>query len=456
MADQVRVFVSHHHSDQEDAFTARLVDELQHAGAVTWVDVADIRDGDFMERINTALSSSDWVVVVFTPASLHSKPVRTEVNAALNLVWQGRLRGVIPVVAEQCELAEIPPTWTTLQRYDAIRDYQTSLDGLLKALGLSLSPSSRAASTAPRSILPPLGPAPTPVGSTTTPALLSHLGFRGSVVQGVVCMLPPLCPVPGGVFTMGTDRARDEYVYDFEDVEDAEDVKDVEYVLDDDYSDGWYDESDEMPQHPVLVGDFSIGMYPVTVAEYACAVRAKVVPEPRMGTYDLDWAKQLQRLDHPVVCITWQDALAYVRWLAELTGQPWRLPTEAEWEKAARGTDGRIFPWGDAIDETKCNTNSSDLTATRVGNYPGGVSPYGVHDMSGNVCEWTSSLFKPYPYNQADGREEDKYSDESRVLRGGSWVQTFFYARAACRINESEYFHHSGVGFRLAWSAPGS
>lgn len=100
MADPVRVFVSHHHSPAEDAFTARLVADLRTAGATVWVDVADIHDGDFMDRINAALASSNWMVLVLTPGSLRSQPVRTEVHAAMNLQWQNRMHGVIPLVAQ--------------------------------------------------------------------------------------------------------------------------------------------------------------------------------------------------------------------------------------------------------------------------------------------------------------------------------------------------------------------
>jgi formylglycine-generating enzyme required for sulfatase activity len=104
---------------------------------------------------------------------------------------------------------------------------------------------------------------------------------------------------------------------------------------------------DELPQHRVNLSAFHIARFPITVAEYACAVRAKAVREPPTDTFlKGGWQVQRQRLDHPIVCISWNDALAYVRWLAVISGQPWRLPTEAEWETAARGRDGRTFPWG--------------------------------------------------------------------------------------------------------------
>jgi formylglycine-generating enzyme required for sulfatase activity len=427
MADQTRVFVSHHHSIEEDAFTARLVDDLRRAGALTWVDVAEIHAGDFMERINTALASTDWVVVVFTPASLRSLPVRTEVNAALNLVWQGRMRGVIPVVAQQCELAEIPPTWTTLQRYDATKDCQGAFTGLLNALGLPQPSPSRQALKRTESAQRVQPTAIPNVMPSVMPTALHDLGFHCFVVGAIEYILPPLCSVPSGAFLMGSQTAR---AYDAQ--------------------------RNEMPQSTVQVGDFKIGQHPVTVAEYAYAVRAKAVREPpEVGGFT--WPMRLRRLDHPVVCISWHDALEYTRWLADMTGQGWRLLTEAEWEKAARGTDGRIYPWDDDFDNTKCNTRVSGVGTTMpVGTYPGGASPYGVQDMAGNVWEWTSTLMKPYPYKATDGRE-DVNSPGNRILRGGSWGANRGGVRAAYRdFNYSPDQYYDILGFRLAWSAAGS
>ncbi len=175
----------------------------------------------------------------------------------------------------------------------------------------------------------------------------------------------------------------------------------------------------------------------------------------------MDWQMQLQRPDHPAVSVRWLAATAYAAWLAGLTGQPWRLPTEAEWEKAARwdGRASRIYPWGDKFDETRANTKDSDKrTTTPVGAYPSGVSPCGAQDMAGNVNEWTSSLIKPYPYNPSDGREAPNSAGD-RVLRGGSWAEYSGGARAAYRIEAyPDYFSGRGGsgfdGFRLILAAP--
>jgi formylglycine-generating enzyme required for sulfatase activity len=152
-----------------------------------------------------------------------------------------------------------------------------------------------------------------------------------------------------------------------------------------------------------------------------------------------------ERANHPVVNVTWHESLAYTRWLAEATGKPYRLPTEAEWEKAARGgiqipnpqsqipnesvdnpNPKREYPWGDKFDPKKVNMRIGDEQVdgtSPVGIYPGGASPYGILDLTGNVWEWCSSLYQSYPYDPDDGRE-DLEAEGPRVLRGGSWFNS--------------------------------
>jgi formylglycine-generating enzyme required for sulfatase activity len=162
-----------------------------------------------------------------------------------------------------------------------------------------------------------------------------------------------------------------------------------------------------------------------------------------------DWSRQQQRPDHPLVNVTWHDALAYVQWLAQVTGEPWRLPTEAEWEKAARGTDRRIYPWGNQWDRTRANTEDGGPgDTTPVGSYPGGVSLYGAQDMAGNVLEWTSTTFQPYPYQADDGRE-DLGNQALKVMRGGAWGDSPRGARSACRYATQLAFTSAERGVRL-------
>ncbi len=151
--------------------------------------------------------------------------------------------------------------------------------------------------------------------SRNQPVRLARLGFFLRTYGNIEVILPPLCSVPAGSFTMGGDpRAA----------------------------------NGGNQTVPLTLGAFQIGMFPVTVAEWRCAVAAKAVPAPQ-GSSLYTWQEQQQRPDHPVVCVSWKDVMAYCAWLAKVTGQPWRLPTEAEWERAARGTDGRVYPWGNEL-----------------------------------------------------------------------------------------------------------
>ena len=150
--------------------------------------------------------------------------------------------------------------------------------------------------------------------------------------------------------------------------------------------------------------------------------------------------------------------MQYCSWLSQMTGRLYRLPSEAEWEKAARGTDGRIYPWGDEPpDERRCNFGMNVGGTKPVGRYsPQGDSPYGCADMAGNVWEWTRSLYKDYPYDPEDGRE-DLEADHRvlRVLRGGAFYEVWF-VRCAARLGIFPNDRSGYYGFRLvAVRAPG-
>ncbi len=203
---------------------------------------------------------------------------------------------------------------------------------------------------------------------------------------------------------------------------------------------------DEKPQHTLDLPEFWMGRFPVTNALYAAFLGAR--KHPVKG-----WA---QKKDHPVVNVSWEDARSYCKWFnttyaSELKkrGLIVRLPTEAEWEKAARGEYGNEWPWGNEFDAKKCNTNESGIgDTTPVGAYPQGASPFGVEDMAGNVWEWTHTLAKAYPYQADDGRE-DKKSDENRILRGGSWYGDRKSARCACRHQNPPNQRLFNLGFRV-------
>ena len=153
--------------------------------------------------------------------------------------------------------------------------------------------------------------------------------------------------------------------------------------------------------------------------------------------------------------VTWHDAVAYCQWLSQKTEKPYRLPSEAEWEKGARGNDGRIYPWGNQWDAKRCNSEEGGKgDTTPVGAYPQGASPYGLLDMAGNVWEWTLSVYKGYPYDPEDGRE-DLEAEGLRVLRGGAFRYSRRLGRCASRVGIDPYRRYWHYGFRVVVS-PGS
>lgn len=226
---------------------------------------------------------------------------------------------------------------------------------------------------------------------------------------------PELVRIPAGEFWMGSD-ANDKDAYD-----------------------------DEKPRHKVYVADFWMARYPVTNEEYALFLR-----DNPAQSKPSEWDEIKRKTNHPVRYVTWRDAIAYTRWLSKLTGKRYALPTEAQWEKAARGADGRKYPWGNVWDATRCNTSESKINdTTPVGKYsPRGDSPYGIADMSGNVWEWCQSKFKSYPYRD-DGREIIDENSDSRVLRGGAFWSESSCARVCYRNGDHPRNDWRGFGLRV-------
>jgi formylglycine-generating enzyme required for sulfatase activity len=250
------------------------------------------------------------------------------------------------------------------------------------------------------------------------PPVLCALGFTSDTRLGGTAILGPLCFVPGGGFWMGSSHSNDPDAC-----------------------------VSERPASWMTLPSFWIGRHPVTIAEYDCAVREGIVPPPRV---------QMDHLpgNHPVAGVGWAEAVRYASFLTEVTGQHWSLPTEAQWERAARGDDRRRFPWGDLWTPTRANTwESGHSSVTAVGAYAGlGDSPFGVQDMAGNVWEWCSTLFRSYPYDAYDGRE-DPSSSYPRVLRGGAWRFSARIARVTYRYPDLPgAYAYDAVGFRLCCS----
>ena len=203
-------------------------------------------------------------------------------------------------------------------------------------------------------------------------------------------------------------------------------------------SDAWYDEK---PQHSVYLDAYYIDQTEVTNAQYKLCVQAGDCDQPS----DTQNYNNSSYADHPVVYVSWNDASDYFEWAGR------QLPTEAQWEKAARGTDGRTYPWGEGIDCNLANFGGCVGSTSTVGRYADGASPYGALDMAGNVWEWVADWFDGDYYESSPGSNPGgPSSGDHRVLRGGSWYVDEGLARSAVRDYFFPLNSYSSLGFRCA------
>jgi eukaryotic-like serine/threonine-protein kinase len=278
------------------------------------------------------------------------------------------------------------------------------------------APATVAPATAAPATAAPATTAPTPgIGSTwTRPA------------DGMLMLY-----VPAGSFTMGTtiDQATTE-------------CQDCKPSL----------VSDEQPPHSVNLDAFWMDKTDVTNAMYALCVKAGVCQAPVLTSSATrsSYYGNTQYADYPVIYMSWTDANAYCGWAGA------RLPTEAEWEKAALGTDGRIYPWGNGRpDKSLLNYNSQIGDTSAVGSYPSGASPYGLLDMAGNVWQWVNDWYDANYYASSPvSNPQGPASGDGRVLRGGAWNVNGYLVLPAYRsvfgpTNALNYF-----GFRCSRSLP--
>lgn len=201
------------------------------------------------------------------------------------------------------------------------------------------------------------------------------------------------------------------------------------------------------PKHKAFLDDYLIDRFDVTNRQYEEFVNktGRVPPKHWMNKRVL-----IEKKDHPVTYVSWFDAEAYCEWRGK------RLPTEMEWEKAARGVDGRIFPWGNEFVKEYANVYMLGIgDTTPVGQFEKGKSPYGVYDMAGNVFQWTFDWFKPYPNNPH--LDNPNYGETHKVLRGGSFYDCSYYKcgpsfQAFNRIALSPKTISVSIGFRCAKS----
>ena len=254
--------------------------------------------------------------------------------------------------------------------------------------------------------------------------------------------VPETVTIPAGAFVIGSDRAERDRGYRLDEAAYGHSVT---------RDNGWYEV--ERPRKDIDTGAYAITKTTITNRQYAAFVAATGHPAPSVTrelwqSYGLihpfartrrhawtDGAPPPGRDGHPVVLVAHADAVAYARWLSARTGNRWRLPSEAEWEKAARGADGRYFPWGAAFDSARLNSHDAGPFDTMpVGSFPMGASPYGLLDAAGNVFEWTATENRKGRY----------------IVKGGSWDDKGCgVCRPAARHSRPAALKHILIGFRL-------
>jgi formylglycine-generating enzyme required for sulfatase activity len=478
---------------QDEDFVLRLAANLKQRGVPVWLDQWNIPpSADWDLTIDDALYDCARFLIVLSPAAVASQEVRGELRTALD-----ENKPILPVLYQACR---IPRQLRLIQHIDFTSsgpDDEILLGQVLRALGVSIPETREERQKLAKGVMELLrkvvaqpGISRYLIGAGVVVALAVVAVFAVSELfpelrptpmriaeatptsrtMEVTVVAPTATPTPSRLLPP-TNTPRPELPTDTPrpptptsaPPEGMVLVAAGEFIMGSPEGEG---NDDEHPQHTVYLDAFYIGKYEVTNEQFAQFVDATDYSTDAekagwgwtgtgKGCEPVEGANWLHprgpgssiedRMDHPVVQVSWDDAKAYCDWKGV------RLPTEAEWEKAARGTDGRKYPWGNQFDY-KCNTSESGIAdTTEVGSYPDGASPYGACDMAGNVWEWVADWYDADYYREAPDRNpEGPDSGVGRVLRGGSWDYPQDYAAVRFRF-EVDLWNYD-IGFRVAAS----
>ena len=429
--DMTQVFLSY--SRKDISFIERLAADLKNAGIDVWYDVSRIAGGArWRSEIENALRNSQHVIVVLSPDSIVSEWVEREFLFSSNL-----RRKVIPLMYRACEL---PLNYVDLNYIDVQGDnYGRNFGELLKALNVDSTVSSLPASRAETASFPwkrqylLMGG-----GALLAAVLLGSLLWRGAFApepaptERMAATVIPMSATPAPAEI--TDEQGVDMVL----------VPAGKFILGSNIGN-----FNERPVHEVELDAFYMDLNEVTNSVYGDCVDAGECTSPglnALGGFLTRYYDDPQYAEYPVVYVNWFQARTYCDWRGA------HLPTEAQWEKAARGTDGFTYPWGPYITCNRANYGGCINLTSAAGSFPEGVSPYGVYDMAGNVWEWVADWYSdtyyqtsPFPANPqgpADG--------QFRVLRGGSFVDDENSQRAFYRHRELPEQFNWNIGFRCA------
>jgi formylglycine-generating enzyme required for sulfatase activity len=403
------VFISYARDDND--FVLKLTSDLAQRGVSVWLDTGSIRAGEaWRGSIVEAIENCTAFLIVLSPKSVASSNVVKELAIA-----GSSAKPIIPLVHRDHELKpEMKYTLAGLQRLDFARGrYEDNLAYLVEVL-----------------------PGETEQPEEDSGSISKHITSKSlpDLLQITTPIQMELIRVPAGEFLMGSDPAKDQYA-----------------------------QEKEQPQHPLRVAEFYIGKYLVTNVQYLGFVNAKGLEVPENWEYgNIPKGKEI----HPVVHVTWYDALAFCEWLSSETSHKFNLPSEVEWEYAARGgplSKGYLYSGSDDPHEVAWFKENSGGDTHPVGKKQS--NEMGVYDMSGNVWEWTRSLWGKflkspdfnYPYDSRDGREDLHASRNTRrVLRGGAFIGSPRVVRCAGRFRSLPDLWNLNVGFRVVVFPPGS
>ncbi len=451
----LRVFLCHASSDKPAV--RELYQRLRADGIDAWLDKENLLPGqDWQRAIPKAVRDSDVVLVCLSHGSITKAGyVQKEIKFALDVADEQPEDTIflIPLKLEECDVPDRLSRWQWVNLFTP-NGYERLMRALrVRAGGLAASiesPSSPAPSDRPAtpSVSSISGGVNITSGQTTVG---KHIVGRDKIVQANTYIEHATIIQPTPSVQKGKVAAPPEIKSN------VRTIGGIEFVhipagkfLMGSKDDNKLAEDREKPQHRVDISyDYWIARYEVTNDQFAKFVEAT------KREREFDQGQWQTKADHPVVKVTWHDAMAYSKWLnetlrAELGDQVVRLPTEAEWEKAARGEYGNEWPWGNDFDPKRCNSSEGGKGGTTpVGAYsPQGDSPYGVSDMVGNVWEWCHSIFWTYPYKIDDGRESESQSG-TRVARGGSLNSNQRGVRAVSRYRDDVGDHFDDLGLRV-------
>ncbi len=432
------IFISYSHTDR--AYVHLLGEALQQKGFDVWLDDRLDYGSTWPHEIQKWLDSCSAFILVMTPRAFDSLWVQNELSRAQRKqkpIFPLLLEGEIWLIVESIQYVEVnsgklPPD----SFYERLAEVAPRIKtGTGKTLGLSETPE-KEADFPPKHALGPVKKevvqkipeksAPLQIVPESSSSGASRKGKREKSPLTLSELALVMNPIPAGKFQLGSKKEFDPHAL-----------------------------KGEFPAQTLDLPAFSISKDPITNQQYALFCRETKHPVPS------HWGKNglpEKISDHPVVNVSWNEAVAFCDWLTRRVGRSFRLPSEPEWEKSARGTDGRLYPWGNEFKRENCHSSGGFLeTFARWGTasvrmyVPEGDSVYGVSNLSGNVWEWCASVYGPYPYQGNDFRQ-GRELDGPRVLRGGSFNCSAYDVRCAARYKALPSEKKGEIGFRVASS----